>query len=89
VADGGAASVGESLLRLLVLELDIGRPETQFVVREGWRRAADARRTYAGSSIRNAPGSMCQERCRSGPNSSPSALQWNGWPLTVTRSPFR
>jgi hypothetical protein len=32
VADGGAESIGESLTRLLVLELDIGIPETQFTV---------------------------------------------------------
>lgn len=40
VADGGAQNVGESLLRLMVLELDIGVPETQYVVREGSRWAA-------------------------------------------------
>ncbi len=40
VADGGAQNVGESLLRLMVLELDIGIPETQYVVREGSRWAA-------------------------------------------------
>ena len=40
VADGGAATVGESLLRLMVLELDIGVPETQFVIRDGSRWAA-------------------------------------------------
>lgn len=34
-ADGGAANVGESLTRVLVLELGIGRPETQFRVSEG------------------------------------------------------
>ena len=39
-ADGGAQSVGESLLRLIVLELDRGVPETQFIVREGDRWAA-------------------------------------------------
>lgn len=44
VADGGAATFGESLLRLMVLELDIGVPETQYVVREGSRWAvADLR----------------------------------------------
>ena len=32
VADGGAQTIGESLTRLLVLELDIGKPETQFDV---------------------------------------------------------
>ena len=31
----GAQNVGESLLRLMVLELDIGLPETQYVVRRG------------------------------------------------------
>jgi hypothetical protein len=39
VADGGAQTIGETLLRLLVLELDIGRPETQFVIADGRRRA--------------------------------------------------
>ena len=39
VADGGAATIGESLLRIMVLELDIGVPETQYVVREGSRWA--------------------------------------------------
>jgi hypothetical protein len=39
VADGGAQNVGETLLRLMVLELDIGRPETQYVIREGSRWA--------------------------------------------------
>lgn len=39
VADGGAQTVGESLLRLMVLELDIGVPETQFVIVEGGLRA--------------------------------------------------
>ena len=39
VADGGAQNVGESLLRLMVLELDIGVPETQFRVVEGSRWA--------------------------------------------------
>lgn len=38
-ADGGAQSVGESLLRIMVLELGIGTPETQFVVIEDGRRA--------------------------------------------------
>ncbi|MEO5708451.1 MAG: hypothetical protein ABIQ59_01320 [Nocardioidaceae bacterium] len=40
VADGGAQNIGETLLRLMVLELDIGVPETQYVVREGSRWAA-------------------------------------------------
>lgn len=39
VADPGAQTVGESLLRLMVLELDIGRPQTQFVVVDDTRRA--------------------------------------------------
>ena len=39
IADGGAQTVGESLLRIMVIELDIGPPETQYVVREGPRRA--------------------------------------------------
>jgi hypothetical protein len=39
VADGGAQNVGETLLRLMVLELRIGVPQTQFVVAEGSRRA--------------------------------------------------
>jgi len=44
VADGGAQNVGETLLRLMVLELDIGIPETQYEVVEGSRRAfADLR----------------------------------------------
>jgi hypothetical protein len=38
-ADEGAQSVGESLLRIMVLELGIGTPETQFVVIEDGRRA--------------------------------------------------
>jgi hypothetical protein len=40
VADGGAQNPAESLLRLMVLELDIGVPETQFVVRDDSRWAA-------------------------------------------------
>lgn len=44
VADGGAATMGESLMRLLVLELNIGVPQTQFEVRDGRRYAvADLR----------------------------------------------
>jgi len=39
VADPGAQTIGESLLRLMVLELDIGRPQTQFVVADGVRHA--------------------------------------------------
>jgi hypothetical protein len=39
VADAGAQSVGETFLRLLVLELEIGVPETQFVISDGHRRA--------------------------------------------------
>lgn len=39
VADGGAQTVGETLLRLAVLELGIGVPETQFVVEDESRRA--------------------------------------------------
>lgn len=43
-ADGGAASIGETLLRLLVLELGLGTPQTQYVVAEDGRRAiADLR----------------------------------------------
>jgi hypothetical protein len=38
-ADGGAQTIGESLLRLMVLELGIGTPETQFVVVKAGRRA--------------------------------------------------
>jgi hypothetical protein len=42
--DGGAETIGESLARLLVLELGIGRPETQFQVTDGARTAyADMR----------------------------------------------
>lgn len=44
IADGGAESIGETLLRLLVLELGIGTPETQFELTDGRRRAvADLR----------------------------------------------
>lgn len=39
LADGGAQSIGETLTRILVLELGEGRPETQFVVESGGRRA--------------------------------------------------
>ncbi len=39
VSDGGAETIGESLTRLLVLELDIGRPQTQFEVCRGTRKA--------------------------------------------------
>jgi hypothetical protein len=39
VADGGAQTIGESLLRLMVLELQVGAPETQFVIVEAGRRA--------------------------------------------------
>jgi hypothetical protein len=39
VADGGAQTIGESLLRLMVLELQIGVPESQFVIVEGGKRA--------------------------------------------------
>lgn len=39
LADGGAQSIGETLLRLLVLELGIGTPETQFSVVDRGRRA--------------------------------------------------
>lgn len=44
LADPGAASVGESRLRLLVLELRIGSPETQYLIEDSGRRAyADLR----------------------------------------------
>lgn len=39
VADGGAQSIGETLLRLLLRELAIGEPETQFVLESAGRRA--------------------------------------------------
>lgn len=39
VADGGAESIGETLTRLLVLELGIGIPETQFTIRDRGRIA--------------------------------------------------
>ena len=39
VADGGAETIGETLTRLLVLELGIGRPETQFEVWSEGRHA--------------------------------------------------
>ncbi len=44
VADAGADGIGESLLRLMVLELRIGVPETQFRISDGNRTAyADIR----------------------------------------------
>ena len=44
LADAGSESVGESLARLLVLELGVGKPETQFGLCDGHRRAyADLR----------------------------------------------
>ncbi|HZJ04808.1 MAG TPA: type IV toxin-antitoxin system AbiEi family antitoxin domain-containing protein [Nocardioidaceae bacterium] len=44
VADGGAQNPGESLLRLMVIELGIGKPETQFKIVDGGRWAeADVR----------------------------------------------
>lgn len=44
IADGGAQTLGETLLRLLVLELGIGRPETQYRISEdGWTVYADLR----------------------------------------------
>jgi hypothetical protein len=39
VADGGAQTIGESLLRLMVIELQVGAPQTQFVIVEAGRRA--------------------------------------------------
>lgn len=39
VADGGAQNIGETLLRLMVLELDIGKPETQALFRSEGRTA--------------------------------------------------
>ena len=39
VADGGAESIGETLSRLLVLELGIGIPETQFTIIDRGRTA--------------------------------------------------
>jgi hypothetical protein len=39
LADEGAESVGESLARLLVHELGLGRPQTQFVIRDQHRWA--------------------------------------------------
>lgn len=39
LADGGSESVGESLTRILVAELGLGMPETQFVIEEGRRHA--------------------------------------------------
>ncbi len=38
-ADGGAETIGETLLRLLVIELGFGTPQTQFLVVDGSRRA--------------------------------------------------
>jgi hypothetical protein len=38
VADGGAQTIGESLLRLMVIELQVGTPQTQFVIAEAGRR---------------------------------------------------
>lgn len=44
VADGGAQSIGETLLRLMLVELGIGAPVTQFEVTDGSRSAyADLR----------------------------------------------
>jgi hypothetical protein len=44
VADAGAESIGESLLRVMVLELGMGLPETQFRISDGSRVAyADLR----------------------------------------------
>lgn len=44
VADGGAENVAETLLRLMVIELGMGVPETQFeVVAEGRRARTDLR----------------------------------------------
>lgn len=39
LADGGAQSIGETLTRILVLELGQGRPETQVAFEDGSRRA--------------------------------------------------
>jgi hypothetical protein len=39
VSDGGAQTIGESLLRLIVLELGLGVPQTQFRITEGGRWA--------------------------------------------------
>lgn len=44
VADAGAENVGESLARLLIMELGIGRPQTQFRIEDdGWVAVADLR----------------------------------------------
>jgi hypothetical protein len=44
LSDKGAQTIGESLLRLVVLELDIGRPQTQYEVVDGdWVAVADLR----------------------------------------------
>ena len=39
LADAGAANPGESLARLMVVELGFGRPQTQVLVEDGGRRA--------------------------------------------------
>jgi hypothetical protein len=39
LADPGAESVGETLARLMLIELGLGRPETQFGLRDGGREA--------------------------------------------------
>ena len=64
-ADGGAQNVGESLLRLMVLELDIGRPETQY----GWSRArAGPRWTcgWGGTCSSSTAGSSTSTGCTAG-----------------------
>lgn len=44
VADAGAENAGETMARLLVLELGLGVPETQYVVQDGdWRAVVDLR----------------------------------------------
>lgn len=46
IADPGAESIGESLLRLMVWELEIGEPQTQYAVVDG------SRVTYADLRVR-------------------------------------
>lgn len=77
VADGGAQSVGESLLRLLVLELGIGVPETQFVVQDRDRRAeVDLR---VGRHLFEFDGRVKYLRCDQGgvADRSPERVVWD------------
>ncbi len=62
LADGGAENIGESLARMLVIELGFGKPETQVWIEDAGRRARvdlllnrhifefDGRRKYVGTA---------------------------------------